>query len=106
MATIKPKHLLFDVPDDMLDVIGFVVYYCPASLGPITPQTPYKFFPLVAGKTTYDILIPGDIPVVSGDTLLGVATVLDVDGTFSDIETIEFNFKLTPPKPPKNLRIL
>lgn len=104
MSQIQAKHLLFDVPDVMEGVTGFNVYYCPKASGPITYDTPYKFFPVVEGQTTYSVALPADLPISSGDMILGVATV-DGAGNFSDIVTIEAAFRFTPPAPPKNLRI-
>lgn len=104
MSQIRVKHLLFDPPEVIEGVAGFNVYSCSKSAGPITYDTPFKFFPVVLEKTTYDIAIPTDLVTAEGEVILGAATV-DDSGNLSDIATIEATFRFTPPNPPLNLRV-
>jgi hypothetical protein len=82
-------------------VKGFNVYY---DVNPLTYDSPKKSYDVVAGKLTYEIKLPDEIPITEGQYNLGAST-FDEAGNESDIASISYFFDLTPPQKPQNLRV-
>lgn len=71
---------------------------------PFMYDDPHIVIPIEAGKLSYSLVIPDQIPLEEGMYQLGVAT-FDAEGNGSDIVTLTRFFDFTAPDAPFDLKV-